>query len=81
MLHLHANWNVLIFHLAAAPDHQVLCTVYDAPVQAREKGLYDRRLAHLISNPLFHHRCLELLWNVESHGGIHGKNNEKIALF
>lgn len=28
---------------------------------------------------LYHHRCLELLWNVESHGGIHGKNNEKIA--
>lgn len=38
-------------YLAAAPDHQVLCTIYDAPVHAREKGLYDRRRAHLISNP------------------------------
>lgn len=28
---------------------------------------------------LYHHRCLELLWNVEIHGGTHGKNNEKIA--
>lgn len=28
---------------------------------------------------LYHHRCLELQWNVEIHGGTHGKNNEKIA--
>lgn len=42
-------------------------------------GLIQATLLKTGEHTLYHHRCLELQWNVEIHGGTHGKNNEKIA--
>lgn len=42
-------------------------------------GLIQATLLKTGVRTLYHHRCLELQWNVEIHGGTHGKNNEKIA--